>query len=311
MDESDVNEAKNIWLEQYRIYCSDINFPSYWGEDSSILEKFLSLKVKNRNAIVAKIENKVVGYLSYDEFPFHGEKSVFCPAIAHSAIEEMKEIVYSELYKYISKQWVYKNVLNHMWTIFYNDQKLKTTLFDLGFGSYLIDAVRVCNGKDDRQFKYDIKKATLNNVNNLYQLVKESQAYYASAPLFLKRDDVTCEDIEELIRKNGIFIAWDKGEAVGFINVSTAEHNNSINLTVINSGLLDEIGAYIKLDYRSRGLGIELLEVAKNYCHNTNAPYIHVDFETANLYANKFWKNHLTPMLHSMRRTINKDINDR
>ncbi len=75
--------------------------------------------------------------------------------------------------------------------------------------------------------------------------------------------------------------------------------------------LIDEIGAYIKLEYRNKKIGIELLKIVNDYCKDFNVPYIHVDFETANLYGNKFWKKYFTPMLLSMRRPINKDINDR
>ena len=73
--------------------------------------------------------------------------------------------------------------------------------------------------------------------------------------------------------------------------------------------MISEIGAYIKLEYRNKKIGMELLKFANNYCRGISAPYIHVDFETANLYGNKFWRKYFTPMLLSMRRTINKDIN--
>lgn len=55
---------------------------------------------------------------------------------------DIKESIYTELYRSISEKWINKNVFNHMWTIFFNDEKLKTILFDLGYGSYLIDAFK-------------------------------------------------------------------------------------------------------------------------------------------------------------------------
>ena len=55
---------------------------------------------------------------------------------------------------------------------------------------------------------------------------------------------------------------------------------------------------------------MDLLKTVNDYCGEHNIPYIHVDFETANLYANKFWKKYFDPMLISMRRPINRDIND-
>lgn len=196
-----------------------------------------------------------------------------------------------------------------MWTIFFNDEKLKAILFDLGYGSYLIDAFSSCNNEYNVESICDIQKATTKNIDALFELVNESKEYYASAPLFLKRDEVTYKDLEELVIKNNVYMAWYKDTPVGFLNLSISENNNFIDMSVKKCGLIDEIGAYIKLEYRNKKIGMEMLKFAKNYCREISAPYIHVDFETANLYGNKFWRKYFTPMLLSMRRTINKDIN--
>lgn len=311
MTEVDIAESEKIWVAQYELYCNEGSFPYYWKEQREMLEKFLRMKIKNENAIVAKIENMVIGFLTYDEFQFNGENSVFCPAIGHAATEEYKEAAYQALYKSISSKWVNKSIFNHMWTIFYNDDKLKTILFDLGYGSYLIDAFSECNIKCSEKITHDIRKATAKDRDILYELVKESNKYYSSAPIFLKRDELTLGDVEELILKNNVFIAWDKETPMGFINLSIANNNNFIDLSVKDCGLIDEIGAYIKLEYRNKKIGSELLQTVNNYCREANSKYIHVDFETSNLYGNKFWRKHFTPMLLSMRRTINKDINDK
>ncbi|WDV45823.1 GNAT family N-acetyltransferase [Clostridiaceae bacterium M8S5] len=310
MQDGDIDEAKKIWVNQYELYCSKSDFPSYWKEDTSLLEKYLRVKIKSKRAVVAKLKEKVVGFLTYDEFPFNGESSVFCPAIGHAAIEELKESVYLALYKYISQKWIDKNIFNHMWTIFFDDIKLKTLLFDLGYGSYLIDAFSECNKIYNEKSICDIRKAELKDVDELFELVKESSQYYTSAPLFLRRDEVSHQDLEEIIVKNNVYIAWYQDEPVGFINLSITKNNNFIDMSIKNCGLIDEIGAYIKQEYRNKSIGVDMLKCVIDYCRKSNAPYIHVDFETANLYGNKFWKKYFSPMLLSMRRTINKNIND-
>lgn len=311
MQESDIIQAVRVWKEQYERYCSsNESYPDYWRKNTRDMETFLKCKVHDRTAITAKLDNEIVGYLAYDEFPFNGEKSVFCPAIAHAALEEYKEEAYLLLYKSISKEWVNRNVFNHMWTINYNDTELRNILFDLGFGSYLIDAFTCTHNKISSNLVCKISKAETKDVEALYNLVEESREYYSSAPLFLKRDQYSKDDILQIIQKNNVFIAWENGIAVGFINVSISQNNNIIDLSVSNSGLIDEIGAYIKLDYREIGIGKRLLETVFDNCERNNIKTIHVDFETANLYANKFWRKYFKPMLLSVRRTINKNIND-
>ena len=311
MEESDIAEAIDIWSEQYKRYCCcSESFPGSWIKDTSKMEGFLNKKVKNNTAIVVKSDNKLLGYLAYDEFPFNGEKSIFCPSIAHAATEEYKEDVYLTLYKYISKEWVSRNVFNHMWTINYNDTVLRSILYDLGFGSYLIDAFTLTDFRINTTNNYKIRKAELRDVDALYDLVEESREYYSSAPIFLNRDKYSIEDLSEIVQNSNVFLAYDDNNAIGFINVSVSNRDNIIELSVENSALLDEIGAYIRPEYRGNGLGKDLLNHVIDYCNTNGIKNIHVDFETANIFANKFWRKYFNPMLLSVRRTINKNIND-
>jgi len=98
--------------------------------------------------------------------------------------------------------------------------------------------------------------------------------------------------------------------AIGFINVSVSQDKNIIEMWTENCGLIDEIGAYIKPQYRGKGIGKELLKNVFDFCKSNSIQSIHVDYETANIFANKFWKKYFRPMLLSVRRTINKNIND-
>lgn len=246
MQKTDIHKVIKIWLNQYKKYCGDNNdFPAYWGSKTNEFESFLNNKIENSSAIVAKLNNEIVGFLAYDEFPFNGENSVFCPAIGHCSIEEYKESAYISLYKYISQKWINKGILNHMWTIFYNDVELKNILFDWGYGSYLIDAFSCLNIKSDSEYLCKIRQADAEDINTLYELVEESKEYYQSAPLFLKRDRILKKEISEIISRGNVFIAWDKEMAVGFINLSIAKNNNLIDMSITNCGLIDEIGAYI------------------------------------------------------------------
>lgn len=310
MQESDITQALKIWQEQYRCYCSDKAYPDHWRKSISKIEGFLTSKIESKAVIVAKLDTLLIGYLAYDEFSFNGEKSVFCPSIAHSAIDEYKEEAYLSLYKSISEDWVGRNIYNHMWTINYSDTKLRSVLYDLGFGSYLIDAFACANNRIDSNCKYMVKRAELQDVDILFDLVEESRHYYSSAPLFLKRDQCSKTELSEIIQNGNVFIAWEDYNAIGFINVSISQRDNIIDLSVSNSGLIDEIGVYIKPEYRGKGLGKELLKNVFDHCNNNRIKGIHVDFETANLFANKFWRKYFNPMLLSVRRTINKNIND-
>lgn len=87
MEDKHVDKAKEIWREQYRKYCNDEMFPQRWGSEGDEFEKFLKWKIKNDNAVVAILEEELVGFLAFDMFPFNGELTAFCPAIGHGACE--------------------------------------------------------------------------------------------------------------------------------------------------------------------------------------------------------------------------------
>lgn len=306
----DISDAVGVWAEQYKLYCADNEFPDYWRKNTKDIAAFLKNKVEKDTAFIIAADDRIIGYLAYDEFPFHGEKSVFCPSAAHAVLEEYKEAAYPVLYQIASQRWASKNIFNHMWTINYNDAKLRSILYDLGFGSYLIDAFANTNSEITSRSMFKIERAEEKDKHVLYDLVEKSREYYSSAPLFLRRDEYKVEDIIEVIRNGNVFIAWDGPAAVGFINVSISQENNVIEMYTKSYGLIDELGVYIKPAYRGKGLGTELLRCIFDFCRSNGLEGIHVDFETANLFANKFWRKYFKPMLLSVRRTINKDIND-
>ncbi|HOE56405.1 MAG TPA: GNAT family N-acetyltransferase [Bacillota bacterium] len=312
MQESDIPQAIKIWVEQNKLYCSDnMAFPGYWRDNTNGIAGYLNRRVQSGTAVVIELDNRVIGYQGYEEFPFNGEESAFCPVVLHAVVEEYKEEAYTLLYKYVSQRWVLKNILNHMWIINFNDLKLRNILYDLGFGSYLIDAFACTAGHTLHcNESYVVKRAGEKDKGDLYDLIEESREYYSSAPLFLRRDQYSMEEVESFIKGGNLFIAWDKEMAIGFINVSVSQDKNIIEMWTENCGLIDEIGAYIKPQYRGKGIGKELLKNVFDFCKSNSIQSIHVDYETANIFANKFWKKYFRPMLLSVRRTINKNIND-
>lgn len=315
LTKKDIDQAIEIWIDQNRRYCNGDAFPSYWRNTPPELAAFLQARIQRKSARALRLtgdSTRLCGYMVFDRFPFNGEMSVFCPALAHAVAEEHKEAGYLVLYRSISQEWVEQNIFNHMWTINYNDLRLRSLLYDIGFGSYLIDAFACSDAKIDGadSSAYTVTRASENDAEALYELIEESRMYYRAAPIFLKRDPYQMDDVRRLIRESNVFIAWDNKKAIGFINVSISQENNNIDMTLRNDGLLDEIGAFVQPDYRGgKGLGKQLEKAAFDYCRSNGISRLHVDFETANPYANRFWRKDFNPMLLSVRRTINKNIN--
>ncbi len=310
MKKEEIPQVLELWHNQYKKYFSRDFSPDFWEGGKKEIESFLLQGIKHDTAIVAKENKEIAGYMAYMVVDFHSEKSAFCPIVGHAAIEEDKEQIYRAMYNYVSRKWIENNAFNHLWMIFCDDDKLKTMLYDIGFGSYVIDT---CQKTSDVSLKinspYRISTATLEDVNILYSLMEESRIYYVSPPIFLKRDVYTKEMITSFIKDNVVFIAWDGNTPIGFFGLTRSERYNIETLAVPDSGQIKGLGAFIIEEYRGRGIGKWLFKEVFDYCKDAKITYLHVNYETANPNASRFWPKYLKPVILSVRRTVNKDAN--
>jgi len=306
MTENDILEALNLWnITYFKLYNNE-NFPSFLPEGNKNIEKYLKEQIDKGNSIVIRnSNNSIIGYFSWIYIDFHCEKTVLCQTIGHCAQEEEKQFIYLQLYNYASREWVKNNVFNHLWMIPYNDKNLRELSFNLGFGSYVGDACIKIDTWNEFNDCYEITEATENDCELLFNLIEESRKYYLESPIFLKRKTETIEEIMKDINNEIAYLAWEKKDLIGFIHMKKNENYHIEKLSVPDSGYL---GIYIKEKYRGKGLGKALLNKTFKYCKENFIKYAHVSFETSNINANKFWTKNLTPIVLSVRRTVNKDV---
>ncbi|MCL2719513.1 MAG: GNAT family N-acetyltransferase [Lachnospiraceae bacterium] len=314
MKSEDVDKAVKLWVDQFKLYGDDDEFPQYWLENTEEIAALLENQIQNETIVVARADKQILGFLGYFTFDFHNEKTALCNITSHAAKEFNKEQIYLALYMHVSKKWVGQNIFNHLWIFLSKDNKLKTFFYDLGFGSYVVDAYAkpsvvesiIENGIN---CPFKIWLADEDDLDKLEEIIHESLRYYEAEPLFLRREDVDIEYIKELIRNFNIYVAWDDDKIIGFIQVNSATENDTETLATMNCGLIEGIGLYIRPEYRGKNVGVYLLENAFDYCKENSLDYLHVDFETANPNANIFWRKYFKPMASSVRRTVNKDAN--
>jgi GNAT superfamily N-acetyltransferase len=112
------------------------------------------------------------------------------------------------------------------------------------------------------------------------------------------------------ISRNGVFAAWDHDCLIGVTSVNVNQGYHFKRLTTTDSAYIESPGAFVRSEYRGKGVGAGLLK--KVFDHRTEAgkSCVHVSFEIANPYANRFWPKYFRPAVRSVRRTINKDAND-
>jgi len=312
MEGKHVGEIIKLWNQQYSKVTNKYRFFSEDWKNDNYFKVFIEHHIKNKNSIIVRYGNNIVGYMTYDMFDFHNEKTAFFPIMAHSAKEEYKASVYRIMYSKISDKLVQAGCLNHLFTHFSSDEMLKKYLYEIGFGLYIVDAFQDVkyeyNKRENNDFQ--IRKAEIEDIKDIHLLLTEFNEYYRSAPLFLKRDIETQEEVKEYIigENNAVFIALKENKIVGFINIRKSEENDLITLVRKNTGIIDPLGAYIKKEYRQFGLGVQLLNNVFDWCNHNDIYNIHVDFESANQNAHQFWPKYFIPILFSVKRRINNDV---
>lgn len=310
MKKEDIPEIVGIWRNRYLKYCTDTVIPDFLSGGENRIKGYLENQIDQGNAIISQKGNTVTGYIAWKYFDFHNEKSAFCPIIGHAVIEEDGRTIYQELYNYAAQIWVDDDRFNHLWMIYNDDHALKDMLYDIGFGSHVIDAyTKVQKPAYRMDCKYKITVAADRDAKALLALIKESVRFYMKSPIFLKRDIYNLDDVIDMIKTNHLFVAWDNDAPVGIMNLSVQTGYNIENLASTNTGLISKADAYIKPEYRGMGIGKGLLHEVTMHCVEKNIQYLHVCFETANPFANIFWRKHFKPMILSVRRTVNKDAN--
>ena len=140
MKTENIPDAINLWKMQFSKYCYCGAFPNFMEGGYEIIESYIKEQIYRGNAIAAKADNHIVGFMAWQYFEFHNERTAFLPVTGHASSLKDECRIYEEMYDRAADMWVSDNRFNHMWMIYYDDHILKNRLYDLGFGAYVIDA---------------------------------------------------------------------------------------------------------------------------------------------------------------------------
>ncbi len=311
LSEAHLSELLSLWKVEYEEERSvTLSMPNTWSSRREDIESFLKGQTASEFAMVAQLSDEVVGYMLFEVFPFHGEATAFCSVTDHAEKHECRRQVFEKLYQALSEKLATKGILNHVITYFAHDQILNETVFELGFGMIVMDAFRKPDPLPRGNSRVRIVEADPSQRDIVEALGNESREFYLEAPLFLKKKRQSKNYYRSLFdeQDSTILLAIIKEEPVGFMNTRKNKEPDLMTLCDPNTGMIDPLGAYIKPSYRGRGIGKALLSNCIEWCKNRDISQIHVDFESANLFARPFWPKYFTVAMNSVKRTLYKDL---
>ena len=305
----DVEESMNLWKSQFAFFCKDnVIYPS-WENNTDSIEKYISDKSKRGNALIAKRDGKTVGFISFDIFNFHGVESAICHFCGSASAIEERQSIYLAMYYKMCEYCVEKSVLTHYISICNNDIETKELLFNLGFGAYGADAFVHFDQALSHRSDYDISIASIFDTQAVYNLRNKAVDYFIKSPIYLRLEPCSIALIEQKIKSEKVYVAKDNGNIIGIMDLEIAEDNNIYRMYTKGCGVVcGEVGAFIKDEYRDKGVGSHFMQTISEYCIQNNLNCAHVPWETANPSANRFWRKFFTPTILSLKRTLHSDI---
>ena len=305
----DLNEAINLWQEQAQYFNAGKTIYPFWANKNERIEKYLVSAITSGNAFTAKQNERLVGFITCDIFEFHSSLSSICHDIGNAAAIENRQQIYLSLYNALSEHCVSKGVLSHYIGICHDDSEAREILFNLGFGAYVVFAQAQFSKAMSFTSGYDIGPAVISDAEEIFELYCESQRYFLSPPVFLKLPSCDLDRIEEKIKENNVYVAKDNGKVIGIWDLEAAQEDSGYGLQSKGDVLVcNEIGAYIKEEYRGKNIGVDFIKIVSDFCIENNIKCAHVPWETSNPYANKFWRKYFTPVTLALKRVIHLDV---
>jgi len=270
---------------------------------SSMLDDFF---VKN-SGYGAFRNNELVSFLlGFSSIPHlkGQEQGIYIPLWGHyqSTIDDQQFFL---LYRTLAQEIVNDGVFNHIITYLPNSSLLQEQLFTLGFGLLVIDAIRPLEliSTKPLQSKFVVRTMTSDDFLEITQLETDFIADLQSSPTFLHSspsdqssplsDFISDKNQTFVIEFDDKIVAASRG-VLGSSNLDLLHHPQTIAINF----------AYTYPKFRGLGLGTHLVnEILK--CGQTHqCTRCTVDFESANLTANRFWLSHFTSISFSAIRKI-------
>jgi len=256
-------------------------------------------------------DTQLVGFmLSGYRFPFKGQEAMLVPEYCHASILPDRRELYQIMYMHLADEWVRSHTHLHIIGHFAHDAILWESLYQLGFGAIIAEALRDLSAVQGAHVTDIIEES---DVGRLLHISIEDSLYYRDAPTFLVQQTETGERqviLESSIRQGDTYFAfYENDEADAYLGVGESASGALKEGFLLADTRTAEIkNAFVRPHIRGRGIGKSLLQCAVDWSAEHGYQRLFVEFETANYFGGNFWRRHFTPYLYFTMRYIDSTI---
>jgi GNAT superfamily N-acetyltransferase len=254
-------------------------------------------------AVAAYGPEGMAGFMAVSAvFPFKGQTAALVGEWAHAALPGDSAEIHRSLYAALGELLRGRGIRLHIVAHFEHDLPLCGCLFDLGFGTFLMERLRDLSPVPGAGAAAVRREEDWQSIR---WLEEEHMRYYRGSPIFLVKDSspaAAAASLEEYRGGgNALFVHDDGGGTAGYFVAGPCRGEDTGRL-LRRSGSAQVLTAYCRPRARGRGAGAALLQACVDWARDGGYERLFVEHESANPLGARFWGRHFSPYLRfSMR----------
>ncbi len=255
---------------------------------------------------VAAIQgNRMVGFLTaWQMSNFRGKRSIYVPEWANAAVLDDSARIYEAMYSRISGDWLAEKYPTHYLSIFPNDLQALQYWNWVGFGMFAVDALRAVDPIPVGDMGVHIRRASLQDIEQVMALQDELWKYIKSPPIFILSERYDCKYYEEWLQDPDkvVWLACSQDEPLAFIRMGPAAED--VCTIIIDEKTTSIYAAFTREQARREGIATTLLAHAFEFARACGYQRCAVPFEPMNPLGSRLWLRYFQPVCYSFLRNI-------
>ena len=248
--------------------------------------------------------------ISGHRFPSKGQQAMLVPEYCHASVLQDRKELYQIMYMRLANEWIRSHIHLHIIGHFAHDTIVQESLYQLGFGAVLAEALRDLTEVHGAQVT-DIVEET--DIGRLLDISVEDMRYYGNSPIFVVKEiepDKRRAILESSIRQGDTyFVFYHNDEVHAYLGIGeSASGVLEEGFLLVGTRTAQIKNAFVKPNIRGRGIGKSLLQCAVDWAATHRYEQLFVEYETANYFGGNFWRSHFRPYLYFSMRYVDSTI---
>lgn len=282
-------------------------------EDTAVLTPMLERIVGCAAGVAAMEGERLVGFIAGVVIPeFKGRRAVLSPEWANAALPEGEggdtRAIYERMYAAVAGAWAAAGCSCHLIGQFPDDADALDGWFHQGFGLLCIDGVRDLSMPDVPSAPLEVRRAGPADVAAVTDLSRGLSDHGRASPIFLDGhpEDEAAWAAQLADDERVVYLALASGTPLAYMRIGPA--SDEACGIIMDEGTASITGAYAVPDARRRGVASALLRACLGWAAEAGYARCAVDWESANIEGNRFWRRHFSPVCYSLMRMVDEAL---